>query len=250
MSYILDALRKSEQQRQTIQPDTVTDRILINQPQSKQKRPKWIVALVIGNLLVIAYFVWFFTHKAPMEQQFKVAENSEKQLLPLPVTQSQNRINEEPNQSLPKPPEPASTSIAQWVEAKKEAKKMADIQRTNKQLSEKKPLPVKKELSIHKLTTAPKPEMLETIAEKPATLPPKQGIVAVDELPYEIRNNLPNLNINVFSYANQPEDRFVIIDMVKYRTGQLIKGSVKLKEILPNSIVLQYGSSTFRIERP
>jgi general secretion pathway protein B len=250
MSYILDALRKSEQQRQAIQPDTVTDRILINQPQPKQKLPKWIAALVIGNLLVIAYFVWFFTHKAPMESQHKVAENSEKQLLPLPVTQTQNRINKKPHQSLPKPPELASPSIAQWVDAKKETKKMADIQHSNKQLSEKKPLPVKKELSIHKLATAPKPEMLETIAEKPATLPPKQGIVAVDELPYEIRNNLPNLNINVFSYANQPEDRFVIIDMVKYRTGQLIKGSVKLKEILPNSIILQYGSSTFRIERP
>jgi general secretion pathway protein B len=130
------------------------------------------------------------------------------------------------------------------------ANKIADIQRTHKQLPEKKPLPVKKEPSTHKIAAAPKPEMLETIAEKPATLSPKQGIVAVDVLPYEVRNNLPNLNINVFSYADQPEDRFVIIDMVKYRTGQLIKGSVKLKEILPNSIVLQYGSSTFRIERP
>ncbi|MDA1342534.1 MAG: general secretion pathway protein GspB [Proteobacteria bacterium] len=42
----------------------------------------------------------------------------------------------------------------------------------------------------------------------------------------------------------------MLIDMIKYRTGQLIKGSVTLKEILPNSIILQYGNDTFKIERP
>jgi general secretion pathway protein B len=72
----------------------------------------------------------------------------------------------------------------------------------------------------------------------------------LNELPYEIRNTLPNLTINVFSYAQQPEERFVIIDMVKIRTGQLIKGLVKLKEIRPDGIVLQYGNNTFKVERP
>jgi general secretion pathway protein B len=242
MSYILDALRKSEQQRQTIQPETVTDRILVNQPQPKQKPGKWIAALAISNLLAVAYFGWFFMHKSPTVPLQKITEHS-KSSLPPPIVTNQ-AITPAPAQEMA--PTLPSPSIAQLVEAKK----TADIQRPNKQLPEKKPLAVKKEPSTRKIVAAPKSEILEEVKEKPATLPPRVGILAVDELPYEIRNTLPNLNINVFSYAQQPEDRFVIIDMVKYRTGQLIKGSVRLKEIRPSSIVLQYGNNTFRVERP
>jgi len=257
MSYILDALRKSEQQRQATQPDTVTDRILVNPPQPKQKPAKWIAALIIGNLLVITYLFWFFTQKSPTEQQQKVVDNASKQLLPSttaklhlpPVLTSESRTTQKPDQSLAKQtePKPPAPSIAQLIEARK----MAEIERPIKQIPEKKPLAVKKELP-KRIATAPtiRPEPSDTMPEKPAALPQKKGILALDDLPYEIRNTLPNLSINVFSYAHQPEDRFVIIDMVKYKTGQLIKGSVKLKEILPNSIVLQYGSDTFRIESP
>lgn len=257
MSYILDALRKSEQQRQAIQPDTVTDRILVNPPPPKQKSSKWVAALVIGNLLVIAYLFWHFTQKTATESTQKVAVNPDKPLLsatstkptlPQAVT-TQNKIAQPPNPSLTKKtvPQSPSPSIAQLIEEKK----MTAIQPPIKQLPEKKPIAIKKELPKRIATTPTiRPEPSDTMPEKPATLPPKKGILALDDLPYDVRNSLPNLNINVFSYANQPEERFVIIDMVKYRTGQLIKGSVKLKEILPNSIVLQYDSNTFRVERP
>lgn len=234
MSYILDALRKSEQQRQATQPDTVTERILVSQAQAKQKPTKWIGALVIGNLLVIAYFAWFFTQKVQTrpQHQEKAANHPDKRLLPPTVT-PQNTVIQKA-QSPAKQRGPKLPSIAQLLEEKKETKKMADAQRPNKQAPEKKPIVVDKESSTR------------TIAAVPIT----KNTPDLNELPYEIRNTLPNLTINVFSYAQQPEDRFVIIDMVKYRTGQLIKGSVKLKEIRADSIVLQYGNNTFRVERP
>jgi general secretion pathway protein B len=250
MSYILDALRKSEQQRQASKPDTVTDRILVNAPPPKQKSAKWIAALVIVNLLVVAYFVWLFSQKPPVSSQQKaVVSQAKPNLPPLAAPAAQASIKPKPVQLPAMPPETetATTSIAQLVEAKK----MADLQRTTKPVPEKKPLPVKKELppkAATPATTQAEPD--ETMPESPAIAAPNQGTLDVNELPYGIRNNLPNLTINVFSYADQPDDRFVIIDMVKYRTGQLIKGSVKLKEIRPDSIVVQYGSDTFRVERP
>jgi general secretion pathway protein B len=248
MSYILDALRKSEQERQATEPNSVTDRILVSQPQPIKKPAKWIAAIIISNLLVIASFAWFFTQKAPTEPQQTVTDSQQKPLLPPPVT-TQDAINLHSTQPPSKEVESKSPSpsIAQLIEAKK----MAAVQQPHTQIPEKKPLAIKKEPLTRKTAVkSPDAEMLETITEKPATLPSRKGILTLDELPYEIRNTLPNLTINVFSYAHQPEDRFVIIDMVKYRTGQLIKGSVKLKEILPNGIVLQYGNNTFRIERP
>jgi general secretion pathway protein B len=248
MSYILDALRKSEQQRQATQPDTVTERILINPPQPKQKSTKWIIALVIGNLLVIAYFAWFFTQAVPKDAQHqeKVTNHPDKRLLPPAVTPQGKDIHKPISPA--KREEPKLPSIAQLLEEKKVANKMADIQRPNKQLPEKKPIAVDKESVTRNGSAAPVwPENPDMMMEKPSSSP---ITLDLNDLPYEVRNTLPNLTINVFSYAQQAEDRFVIIDMVKYRTGQLIKDSVKLKEIRPNSIVLEYGNNTFKVERP
>jgi general secretion pathway protein B len=253
MSYILDALRKSEQQRQATNPDSVTDRILVNQPQPKQKSTKWIVALVISNLLAIGYFAWFFTQKNTHESLQKIATNPAKQLIPTskpqlpPVLTADSKTTPKPNQPLDSQVKPTAPSIAQLIEARK----AAEIQQPIKQVPEKKPLTtVKKELPKRSaISPEIRHESSEILPEEPTHLPIKKGILAVDDLPYEVRNTLPNLNINVFSYAQQPEDRFVIIDMVKYKTGQHIKGSVLLKEIRPDSIILQYGGSTFRIER-
>ena len=247
MSYILDALRKSEQQRQATQPDNVTDRILVNPPQPKQKPTKWIIALVISNLLVISYFVWFFTQKNAPEPQLKTAANPDKQLLP--STSANPQLSQALTPNIQKPKQPLARQAGATSPPPSIAK-LIEAERSVKQIPEKKPLAVKKELP-KRIATAPTidPEP-NAPPEQPATVPTKKGILALDDLPYEVRNTLPNLNINVFSYANQPEDRFVIIDMVKYKTGQHIKGSVRLKEIRPDGIILQYNGDTFRIERP
>ncbi len=260
MSYILDALRKSEQQRQATQPENVTDRILITPPQPKQKSAMWIAALVVGNLLAIATIGWFFTQKNPEQFQQKekaVISTQEKQLIPLtteqrtlpPAAITQDTAAQKATQPPPKQIEPQapSPSIAELIETKK----MAEVERPIKETPDKKMLAAKKELAARSKpvpTAQSKPD--SGLQEQTGAKPKKNASPDLNELPYEVRNTLPNLNINVFSYADQPEDRFVIIDMVKYKTGQLIKGSVKLKEIRPDSIVLQYGDDTFRVERP
>jgi general secretion pathway protein B len=264
MSYILDALRKSEQQRQAIEPDSVTDRILVNPAQAKQRPTKWWITLGICNLLVIAYLAWFFAQKSAVEPQpnTQIAGDPEKQVLPTtpqkqtsqPAVITQVREGETPSPALsaqekPQPqPQPSSPSIAQLIEAQK----MSAIQQTSpKPIPEKKPVAVKKESLSKAIGDAPMHlEMPGLEEDKPAVTATRKGTPDLNELTYEVRNNLPNLNINVFSYDHRPEDRFVIIDMVKYKTGQLIKGSVKLKEIRPDSIVLEYGGNTFKIERP
>jgi len=58
------------------------------------------------------------------------------------------------------------------------------------------------------------------------------------------------LSINVFVYSEHPEDCFVMIDMVKYKSGQQIKDAMLLKEIRPDSLVIVYQNREFQIERP
>jgi len=257
MSYILDALRKSEQQRQSTQPDTVAGRILVTPEQPKQKAAPWIFVLSIANLLVIAYFIWVFAKKEPEKALHAVAVSHQKtqpgtpnltqegtlQGKDVPIIKQQNIKQEAKLSALP--------SIAQLFEEKKATIKIAETQEETKQTQAKKPITVKKEPLTPKMNNRELGgEHLALLPKKPANLSANKGTPNLNELPYEFRNSLPNLTINVFSYALQPEDRFVIIDMVKYRSGQLIKGLVTLKEIRPDSIVLQHEGVTFKFERP
>jgi general secretion pathway protein B len=69
-------------------------------------------------------------------------------------------------------------------------------------------------------------------------------------MPSTFRRNIPNVNINVFVYAKNPDDRFVIINMKKYRTGQKIADELEVAEIKSDSLVLRHNNITFQIKRP
>lgn len=259
MSYILDALRKSEQQRQATQPDNVTDRILVAPTQPKPKPILWIAALIVSNLMIIGYLVWNFSQKITVEPSDTTASKSEPASKPKPTSkteaiQSEKQAFEKFSPPVNQPPPKQATIPATSIEELIESKKKVEVERTVKPIPEKKPLPVKKE-SVAKKKPIPtglaeEEDDNDGRQEQPDLPTPKSGTPDLNELTYEVRNNLPNLNINVFSYANHPDDRFVIIDMVKYKTGQLIKGTVKLKEIRPDGIVLQSGKDTFKVDRP
>jgi general secretion pathway protein B len=69
-------------------------------------------------------------------------------------------------------------------------------------------------------------------------------------LPIEFRRTIPELNINVFVYSEHGEESFVMIDMVKYKSGQQLKNGMTLKAILNDSLVIVYQNREFQIERP
>ena len=135
MSFILNALRKSEQERQSLQPEAVTDRILINHSEQKQSKSAFFyVVLVVGNILLIAAIAWF-VHKnlIPAAKVVSVATQS----LPTPevVIKSEPMVTPVPHEVVVAPPAPEpepvsnplqsdrtaaqanTTSIAEWVES-------------------------------------------------------------------------------------------------------------------------------------
>ena len=254
MSYILDALRKSEQQRQATQPDSVADRILVSQPQSKSRSTKWLATLLIGNLLIITYLLWFFTHRGTQETPQKIIVQPENQQLPKPLEPQpasqveQPTVTPGPVQIIAKPTPSDSPTIAQLIENTKTPETPKPV----KKVPDKKLTPPVKETTVltQVATRKPAPTPDERLVAKPQAQTVSRTTEDLNDLSYEVRNNLPSLNINVFSYADNVEDRFVIIDMVKYKTGQLIKGIAKLKEIRPDCIIVESGNHTFRVERP
>ena len=251
MSFILNALRKSEQERQTLQPESVTDRILLHQPQQKRsKTAKFFAFLIIANVLVIAWFV---------RNTSTPTLDATTQVISPPLPAQEARIKSEaiaksthPEKSLQKK-ESKTASIAELVEAQK---------------PEPVPLPVKPVITKEPAADTIK---LPAIANKsglpiqateaiaaavkvkpdlPETIPVKKDIPFLYDLPFEFRQTVPKFNINVFVYSQYPEERFIMIDMIKYKPGQQIKEAMVLKEIRPNSLVVDYHNRAFQIERP
>lgn len=252
MSYILNALRKSEQERQALEPDTVTDRIIVHQPPRHQSSTKLVAALIAINLGFMVYF-FAFTQTTPPAATQPVASVAK------PAAASRAEISSAPR-SAAKPKKPP---IAEVAEAKTAAPatptpaKPATVKAVKQAPIEPvkpasvPPQPVLQPAESSEDATK-KPVQVAATAPEPAPVPEKvkNDLPFLDELPVDFRRSLPDLAINVFSYSSTPSERFVMIGMVKYVSGQRIKDLLELKEIRPDSIVVSYDDRIFKIKRP
>ena len=59
--------------------------------------------------------------------------------------------------------------------------------------------------------------------------------------------DLPRLDIHV--YSDEPEKRFIMVDLKKYREGQTLASGLLLEEILPGGMVMSYRGERFRVEK-
>jgi len=246
MSFILNALRKSEQERQASQAENVTDKILLPQPpQNSGKTTKLLVFLLIANVLVIAGSIWFVRNNlmstpdtsAPTISSHHLSAQGAK-LEPKAIAKSTQ--SKRPAQKA----ESEITSIAELID--KEKPEPAPLPVTTKKTAAdtiKQPaITNNSELQIQ-ATPVIAPVASETI-------PAIKGIPLLSDLPFEFRQALPKFTINVFVYSQDPGERFIMIDMVKYKPGQQIKDAMLLKEILPDGFVIDYQNRVFKIKRP
>lgn len=113
--------------------------------------------------------------------------------------------------------------------------------------------PTELQIPVSPPSVLPPPTMVEN------TEPPAAEIVAnksdseiplIFELPYTKRLQIPDITINVHVYNANADKRFAIINMRKYREGDQLQGSsVKLSQVTPQGIVIDYGNGLVRIDK-
>ncbi|MEZ5542036.1 MAG: general secretion pathway protein GspB [Pseudomonadota bacterium] len=69
------------------------------------------------------------------------------------------------------------------------------------------------------------------------------------ELPLEFRGGFALPHIDVHVYADEPARRFVLIDLAKYREGDTLASGAVLEKINPGSIELFFQGRRFRVDR-
>jgi len=251
MSFILNALRKSEQERQALQSENVTDKILLPQPpQGRSKATKLLVFLFIANVLVISGIVWYLRNNlmsTPGAAAPAVAPRLAQDTKPEPEAIAEAAQPEKPAQNAQ-----SATSIAELIDKEKPAQAPLPVKPV---VAKKSPAEAVKQTAI----AYPEPQIqntpsiapaAKTQADIPEAIAVPSDIPYLSDLPAEFRQKVPKFAINVFVYSQSPEERFVMVDMVKYKPGQQIKDAMLLKEILPDGFVVEYQNQAFKIKRP
>jgi len=77
----------------------------------------------------------------------------------------------------------------------------------------------------------------------------KQQHLLLHQLDFEIRKSIPPVKLNIHIYDPEPENRMVIINGVKFITGDVIEEAITVQEINQQGVVLEFGGTTFLIPK-
>jgi general secretion pathway protein B len=203
MSFILDALKKSEAERK--QKDAPG---IASIPQSTERRGSsrwmWIIVGLLGINLAVLLGIVFWPAAGPLSASVPIAEREV-------ATGGTREIAGDTQATAAVSAAPASTPA---------------------------PMPT---------TTAPvaepATEAAAPAASRAATLPTFQELRAQGQL------SLPDMHIDIHVYSGRPVDRFVFVNMSKYRENATLTEGPTVHEITPEGVVLEYFGTRFLLPR-
>jgi len=240
LSFILEALRKSEHERQRQAGPAVAEMPIVRPP---SRMP--VALMVIGGLLAInlAVLLFFLLRSEAPEG----AREAPVAAAPAPVpaaTPSTPAERPAPvGRSMQPPPPPIVTAPPG-----REVQPLTDV-------ATPEPAPVS--APLREAPGAPDPMLLPpaptpgvTYAEPPAT-PASGGAIPprLDTLPAQATAGLPTLNLDLHIYASDPSQRAAFINGRRYREGDTLPEGVEVRSITPEGAVLQYRGQRFLLPR-
>ena len=274
MSYILEALNKSQRERELGQiPKWHTEPLFVPEKQTSRWLITALIAAVVAALSALAFAAYLFfmtpaTQKAPSsapsapprtEQPAEPALQTPVTPKPIPVPAAQAPIPKPapaPATQAPAPPGPVSSSTPEVTRLIQD--KPAEVQRPGKSLSvppavsapETEPLPpVTTDSKPKPPTPAARQIKREMIHSVPLPTPPKPiepQYPGVHDLPVELRRDLPPLKILLYYYTEEPQARFVILDSQKLYQGERHdKSGIQVMEIRKQGMILKFHDQIF-----
>ena len=281
MSYILEALKKSEEEREKEQAQQQAEEQQASIPESEfaqeplpQARPPlepaqpisattghttqkksslWIIIVITSMFLALAIVIVWKTLLQPSsdsspatvieapKQPVNVAKSGHE---PSPVKKPAATKSDKVN----KPPVSKSTQPTKKKPAPKpEEEWKAPVAKKAPAITPKKKPPVAKKISPPPVT---KPEPVKAVAQKPKPTPkptpqPKRKVLNIVDLPRNIRTAIPDITFTAHVYTSQVTGRSVIINGTKMREGDFLNQDIRLEEITVKGAVFSYEGTWF-----
>jgi general secretion pathway protein B len=216
MSYILEALKKSEQSRghgtapgiQTVHSSSLNYR-----PTARSIWPWILIAAVLLNLVVLLYFVFQKNNAAPIPSPAPVeqAKNTPATNIDHPAQQPASSVTQRAPQPAAQPvPKPASAPDPKFRATKADA-------------------------AVAKNTQAHNLEATEIY-----------HAVDINQLPEDIRNQIPPMIFTAHVYSSDPKQRSVVINGHYMEEGESLDDDFVLKQITSTGVIMDFRGHLFR----
>lgn len=224
MSYILEALKKAEAERQLGSAPTIHAAPLHPAPARTAARRIPMLAGLGAGVVAAAVAAYVAMRQPAPQPQPQVAVAA---LAPQPVA-------------------PAAAPVAEPVRAPEP-----------KTAVQTKPVTAPARVVAPKPAPAPRPAV-ERVAEAapaamPATAPAPAPVVAeasapaLSELPEAVRREVPQIAVGGYIYSSNPADRLLLIDKVLRREGEEVAPGLVLEKLLPKGAVMNFRGYRYRM---
>lgn len=218
MSFILDALKKSESERQSNSRPGFAN-VPASSAQSHAPRWIWFVSALLGINAIVIAGLWF-------------GSRADTPGVP-PDTSAQTATT----RSAP-PPFAEIVSDARRDRASVPATEAPQAASSNSSAAE--PLPT---------VEPPPPSRRETPAARVSPAPNPAVLATFNELRVNGSLQLPDLHLDIHVYAENPAERFVFVNMSKYREKATLAEGPTIREINADGVVLEYRGTSFLLPR-
>jgi general secretion pathway protein B len=232
MSYILEALKKSDQQRQRgATPTLPTAPVAIAAP----KQPMFFYYGLLAAVLLIAGILIGWLRPWQADQ-------------PTPATATftdKSPISAPPQTAPPHQPEPPGIArmTAQELPPPNSTSAMPPAPMVVATKPDT-PAPAKTETrGTPPKTVAAAPA---SVLEKPADTAQEQKAIPLAELPLQIQQEIPAMTIPLHAYSSKPKDRLVSINDRMLREGDSLTPGLRLEQITPDGLIFSYKGYRFR----
>lgn len=214
MSFILDALKKSEIERQE---SSAAEFAAVPTNPGTRAFPRWF--LLVGFLLAVNLAVLI---GLLLRQD---AGNAETLSVPAAT------VTDDAPAAAARP-EPVQPSFEEQVAAARQNRPARQAAGASVQVAE-----------------IPPELQADLISQDPSSVTPQQLFPTLQEMRARGVLDLPDLHLDIHVYTQVPADRFVFINMAKHREGSRLDEGPTLVEITPDGVVLRYQGKSFLVPR-
>jgi general secretion pathway protein B len=248
MSYILEALKKAQAERQLGNAPT------IHAPQTVQVEPARVAAsrkpvligLAVGVLVaaVATTFVW--RRQAPVQVAAVV--------VPAPATAPAGAADVNPAPPAASAAAPIAQPVAPAAAVERVAPLPAPTAPVKRRAAEGRGPAAREAAPLESSAAASAAGTLASSGREPAQVaaqvpspPAEEHVRTLAELPETIRREVPKVAFGGYMYSPNPADRLVLVDKTLRHEGEEVAPGLVLEKLLPKSAVLSYKGYRYRV---
>ena len=245
MSFILDALKKSESDRQQKATPDISD---VPTARSETATPRLLLVvtglLSVTVIILLAVLLWPAQPRALTTPTTQSAPATAVPGLPATVATAEPVESEAADPAVIQAP--ADTRSAVASPAPPAPAPISDIASDDPPAS-------RAEVAEPATTATPTSTSADAVSA-PATTAPStseetETYLTLNDLRATGKISLPDMHIDLHVYSDVPSERFVFINMNQYRENATLSEGPKLQQITSDGVLLEYVGTTFLLPR-